>query len=342
MTEKDYLPQFAAELIRDLNTWATVTKQAVLFTEKPREAAYSAQQIEGLIDTIRKAIHIVLPMNGEIYRDQFDIPTKEELKSTTAIPAPIVTIEHPLNDVYWGKNTWIKQKPIAILTLVIDHKQYNHENGNVETKGSEETIRVEGSDEEYTQGTVMNFWKMGSAEDVGLNKSQKVSWMIAGNYLSTPVPFYMMKDPTDPEKMISSGLIFDIFTQNKVEDLEEGAAVMRNYYGSLNAVIQTCHSLRVGATLEARKEKSYTRSRTFEKAGVGGFEYHVLKLPHGTVRETLGSRQGDRDGPRYHFRRAHLRNLSSGAQTFVRSCFVGNREKGEIVKNYEMTKETAA
>lgn len=340
MTEKDYLPQYAAELVSDLKIWTQSTRRAALFSNKRKLAVQAVEQLEGLIDTVKKSIHIVLPVDGLIYRNLYDIPTKEELVSTRAIPAPMVTIEHAISKTYWSEGG-PKDAPVALLTFVVDHKQYDAEYQNGKQTP---TVTISGSDEQFTQASVINFWKYSSPRLIDSGSSERVSWWIAGDYITLPVPFDVSVDAVDPEKVHTSAAIYNMFDEDRVQvaDSERVIASLNNYYGSVNSIIQTCHALRVGATLEERKEKSYTRNRTFEKKGVGGFEYHILRLPHGTVKETLGSRQGDRDGPRYHFRRAHLRNLSSGAQTFVRSCFVGNREKGEVVKNYEMKKETAA
>lgn len=48
------------------------------------------------------------------------------------------------------------------------------------------------------------------------------------------------------------------------------------------------------------------------------------------------SKDFDRNGPRLHFRRGHIRNLSQGGQTYVSPCWVGNAALGVIEKQYEV------
>lgn len=328
MTEKDYLPQYAAELVHDLKLQAAYGKSIVGITERERKLRHACEQFA---EFVRHATHIVLPPNGEIYREIGTPPTPQECQSIVALPSFLTTFEIKLTNDFF-KNIGPDDGPNAFLLLAVDYKQ------------------IEQFDNEKYEGnkgkkhrTPMSLTLFSRYEPGHHKMVPGARWSISeynSSYL-TPLEVY----PRDSKKWAMEVAVAETYDGTPVsleKDPELVASVNTVYFSCLNMVLQACHALNVGATLEARKEKSYTRSRTFEKKGVGGFEYHVLKLPHGTVRETLGSRQGERDGPRYHFRRSHLRNLSSGAQTFVRSCFVGNREKGEVVKNYEMTKETAA
>lgn len=337
MTDKDYLPQYTAELLCELNGY---TKASSVVGNN-----VAIDRLKGLISTIKDAIHVVLPPNGEIYRDFKKMPTKEELASTFVLPAPITTFEFPIEENFFNKDSHllvedfvdesrkekIKSTPIANVVLVIDYKQ---------CEDTKHYTVLNSLDEPSPPICIHSFWKWKKDIRTGF------SWVPSEHVLYSPSPIEFLKGEGNNEWFMTSNVI-NFFKGNNVrpEDGALGAQVMGSYTSSVDALIQACHSLRVGATLEARKEKSYTRNRVFEKKGVGNFEYHVLKLPHGTVKETLGSRcgsGGDRDGPRYHFRRAHLRNLSKGTQTFVRSCFVGNRDKGVVEKEYKLEKGVAA
>lgn len=44
-----------------------------------------------------------------------------------------------------------------------------------------------------------------------------------------------------------------------------------------------------------------------------------------------------RQSPRFHFRRGHVRALSSGAETYVSPCWVGSAASGVVSKTYEVT-----
>jgi hypothetical protein len=322
MTEKDYLPQYAAELVHDLKLQAEYGKSIVRITEDERKLQHTCERFA---EFIRLATHIVLPPNGEIYRENDTLPTPQECQSIVALPNFFTTFEFKLTNDYF-KNLAGRESPNAFLLLAIDYKQ-------IEQFDNE---KFEGNKEDKSRTpmclTLFTRYEPGAHKPI-----PNARWNISQYNTTYLTPLEIHR--RDGKKWATEIAIAETYNGVRVtadKDPELISSITTVYSGCLNMVLQACHALNVGATLEARKEKSYTRNRTFEKKGVGGFEYHVLKLPHGTVKETLGSRQGDRDGPRYHFRRAHLRNLSSGAQTFVRSCFVGNREKGEVVKNYQM------
>ncbi len=342
MIEKDYLPQYAAELVVDLEK----------SYEKKGHIAY-----RHAAEMVRNAAHIVLPMNGEIYRDMRLNISKEESVSTGVMPHVITTFEYPINDQYFVirdsesiKPLFQDNPPEAIVTMIIDQKLNTHSPIPLSELGYKDSELGK----RYPI-TLFNFTKFNTNP-----QNSPIKWRLSTYYMTLLTPLIMTEINGRQTTEVN---IVNTFTRKKVLDdskdhytkeyLEEVAeregglhpySIIAMHMAGMCAAIQTCHSLRVGATLEQRQDKSYTRSRTFQKKGVGGFEYHVLKLPHGTVKETLGSRcgGGERDGPRYHFRRAHLRNLSTGAQTFVRSCFVGNRDKGVVDKSYEVKKGEAA
>ena len=335
MIEKDYLPQYAAEAVRDLELgYKNAALQAAAYhgSDKQNFLAF-AESYRYIASLLRQATHIVLPPNGEIYRDnKVTGPSDQECPSLTGLPAPITSFEYAWThdlDGHVNPSYSLINEPLSMtnppkrITLVIDGKQL---------------IEIEGEDKSLP--TKICFMSICYHESVKRWNPQPTSVTVLD-----PFKVYPMSYPDGRKGWGTKAEVYDLVNNRYIEekDKELGSAIFSEFQGDISLVVQACHALRVGALLEHRKEKSYTKNRTMDKQGVGGFEYHVLRLPHGTVKETLGSRSGeDRDGPRYHFRRAHLRNLSSGAQTFVRSCFVGNREKGVVDKSYEVKKGEAA
>ncbi|MCK2097254.1 hypothetical protein, partial [Thauera aromatica] len=63
----------------------------------------------------------------------------------------------------------------------------------------------------------------------------------------------------------------------------------------------------------------------------------VIKAP--LTRSAAGHAQwtGDRQCPREHLRRGHIRRLQDGRRIWVQSCVVGSRENGVIHKSYAVT-----
>lgn len=68
------------------------------------------------------------------------------------------------------------------------------------------------------------------------------------------------------------------------------------------------------------------------------FEYKTLhiKTSH-TVSSGAGIIVADRNSPRVHLRRGHIRILPSGETTWVQSCVVGSSDKGFIKKDYKIS-----
>ena len=330
MTEKDYLPQYAAELVHDLKVqedeWCYSANAALKRwgENNPiyKEEFAKAEAFKNTAEMVRNAVHIVLPLNGQVYvPSSSNTYTLEECESSQALPHVLTTFEHAVDKNYYDADNLDEfEIPDASVSLAVDFKQLDVDDERFKDERLPDRSPV----------SVIAFSRF-------KKNTKGVRWCLNSYHLVMYTPLVFSSNGTELS-------LSNVYTK---EGLSRDDSRVDEVFISLNAnmetVVRACHALRVGAVLEERQEKSYTRNRTLQKKGVGGFEYHVLRLPHGTVRETLGSRSGgERDAPRYHFRRAHLRNLSKGTQTFVRSCFVGNREKGEIQKEYKLESGVAA
>lgn len=64
------------------------------------------------------------------------------------------------------------------------------------------------------------------------------------------------------------------------------------------------------------------------------YEVRRLVVKTGDVTHTIGSPVGDRNGPREHLRRGHIRRLPDGRKTWVQACVVGSRALGVVRKTY--------
>lgn len=60
----------------------------------------------------------------------------------------------------------------------------------------------------------------------------------------------------------------------------------------------------------------------------------VIKAPITRVAASPAQGDSDRQGPREHLRRGHIRRLQDGRRIWVQSCVVGSRENGVIHKSY--------
>jgi hypothetical protein len=68
------------------------------------------------------------------------------------------------------------------------------------------------------------------------------------------------------------------------------------------------------------------------------FSYKTLhiKTQQATSNQTW-STESERNGPRLHLRRGHIRRLASGCTTWVQSCMVGSSQRGLVIKDYHVT-----
>lgn len=64
------------------------------------------------------------------------------------------------------------------------------------------------------------------------------------------------------------------------------------------------------------------------------YETRVLVVKVGDVAHAIGAPGGERDGPREHLRRGHIRRLPDGRRTWVQACVVGSRALGVVRKTY--------
>lgn len=71
------------------------------------------------------------------------------------------------------------------------------------------------------------------------------------------------------------------------------------------------------------------------------YEVHRLVVKVGGVAHAIGAPVADRNGPREHLRRGHVRRLPDGRRTWVQCCVVGSRALGVIRKTYAVERAPA-
>lgn len=68
------------------------------------------------------------------------------------------------------------------------------------------------------------------------------------------------------------------------------------------------------------------------------FSFKTLHIDTGD-KEIKTNKGGKHESPRLHFRRGHVRRLTSGKKTWVSPCMVGDASKGQVFKDYEVMGE---
>ena len=324
-----FLPQFAAQAVIDLEkTVKDVRRNAAAAGIDLRPHLLSLRAMKGLAGLIREAAHVVLPANGEIYRDNQwgGAPaTPAEVESFQGLPAPVTCFEYPWTHPKHPADPAAGTKRI---TVIADHRQLIDLHGRTH-EGSlppdfKATVQVfsvyfhEGLGEwQMYPGTVNLSQPLEVTDGAARPGTGKAHWAIRASYRNLDSGEY-----ADPNALTS-----------------KESKCIGEFYPDITAAIQCCHALRAGASFEEKRETSSSRRWKFDKRGVGGFTYHVLKIPtHPREGHISSGGGGTHASPRLHIRRRHIRTLPSGALTFVRECFVGEQDRGVVQKTYEVVK----
>lgn len=126
MKDSFFLPQYAAQAVVDLEQDVKNIKKAMKGSLAVSSYLLSARSMEGLAGLIRSAVHVVLPPNGEIYRDnQFGgaMPTPAEVQSFEGLPAPVTCFEYPWTHPKQATDPTVGTKRI---TVVVDYRQLHN------------------------------------------------------------------------------------------------------------------------------------------------------------------------------------------------------------------------
>lgn len=305
--DKGFLPQFAAKAVIDLEKIGNNSNI------KNTMKIYAGACVH-VATLLRHAVHVVLPLNGEIYRDTLPfggaIPTQEECDSFGGLPAPITSFEY-----YWSHDLAageVGARAPKRISLVIDNKQF------------------------HDGPTPNGFVICAQLFSIYYDEHQRM-WAL---HQCTPAIATPLVCSMGPKKRgiwdwgwLGAGWK-DLLNDGRLS-MEQDSAHAGELRADVTVVVQACHALRAGASLQSASEKIASRRKKFSAKGVGGFTYHILNVPsHSPTSANSGGET--HASPRQHIRRAHIRKLPSGTLTFVRQCFVGSNENGVVHKNYRL------
>ncbi len=111
---------------------------------------------------------------------------------------------------------------------------------------------------------------------------------------------------------------------------------------SLAAILTTACAVEVFSCSNvftiAHEQNKFINAKRVKKKKLPFFSYKTLHIKDG--KESLSGRDGesiaDRNSPRLHFRRGHIRRMANGRKTWVSSCLVGDKSKGMVHKDYKL------
>jgi hypothetical protein len=230
MTEKDYLPQYAAEAVRDLELgYKNAVRQAqAYYGEDKKKLLAFAESYRYIASLLRQATHIVLPPNGEIYRDNKTTgPSDQECPSLTGLPAPITSFEYAwthdldknINPSYsLDGSPMITENPPKRISLVVDGKQL---------------VEIEGEDKSLP--TRICFLSICYHESVKRWNPQPTSVTVFD-----PLKVYPMSYSDGRKGWGTTAEVYDLVNNRYIEakDKEIGSAVFSEFQGDISLVVQ--------------------------------------------------------------------------------------------------------
>jgi hypothetical protein len=162
------------------------------------------------------------------------------------------------------------------------------------------------------------------------------TWGLGAYSLKTTKPIIALKEDSGGYWGLECS-IFDLAAQDEILDPKKGNEIVGEFFADVNVLVQVCTALRAGARTVSHVERSPTRRAKFASQGAGGIVYKTLVMPGDKQYDGIPSAAtgGTHASPRHHFRRGHIRQLPTGALTWVRHCLVGSRESGEVLKTYK-------
>jgi len=324
--KKLFIPPYIEQAVLDLEAQAKVLSN----NSEHRITAASFYYVSRFL---RSSIKVMLPDNGEIYRENNGggrCPDEEEIKSMEGCPAPVVSLcyKYTYSLSVDEKNSATTVSAPKRITLIVDEKQIFPE--AVNDNPNIQLFSVFYSDQ-------YRLWSL-SPLSIAIPK-QKIFFTACREDF---------KKETGRESRIDTPWKFNVsvfdltackqITTRDVKNKDFFFECFSQYLPDITAMTQCFHSLRANALLDEVTHFSSSKRKKHTRNGVGGFTYHVLKLPSIKTRSVNKEKTDSHASPRFHVRRAHIRKLSTGELTFVRQCFVGNKNNGVVNKDYAIGK----
>jgi hypothetical protein len=144
---------------------------------------------------------------------------------------------------------------------------------------------------------------------------------------------------TNMDAKIAESVYHQYGREFDIEDIRLGWA--RDLWDECLAISELCNILQcANIHTETIKAPSLINKKRAKKGKAPFFEYKVLKIED---RQPSGSQLGGTHSPpRLHYRRGHIRRIAGDRKIWVRPAMVGDKSRGLIVKDYDVTNKTGA
>lgn len=306
---------YAAQAQAGLREWAKRANESHV---------QDAKAVMDISEQIGIAVHFALPDNGRILGDGLKGLKGLELR----LPYPSITVEYYVNEKA-SFNSEMQLRSPKRLAFAFDIPKEMFDDDSDFCDGGIIIFAANYILSEYGDGWVPV--PMGVAIPrrwdgfEGLKMFPGISQSEEGKkaFAFTPIPLcHQVTDDIIKKYGAEKGALYAI------KDVQDEAT----------AVLELCEALscsnvdsEVVETIDQRKNERRIRQG---KLPLYETRRLVIKAP---LTRSAGSSAGcisDRQGPREHLRRGHIRRLQDGRRVWVQSCVVGNRANGVINKQY--------
>ena len=321
ITAKNY----AAQAQAGLKLWADAT--AHLYSK-------DAKAVRELSASIGDAVHFALPDNGRIMEDGLKGLQGIDLR----LPYPAITVEYFVNEkAPWNPETEVSSPKRLAFAYEIPQGMFDDVS-------------------EFSEGGVIVF----AANFISRENGTGGYWGPIPMGLAIPrrwegrawlgvQPSIAPAESGTVFTCIDVPLCHEIYEQMVDAYGEESAALYAHHdiQDEATAVLELCEALAC-SNIESEVIEPVDQRKNAKRIKQGKLPRYetrrlVIKAPITRGAESQAQGGSDRQGPREHLRRGHIRRLQDGRRIWVQSCVVGSRENGVIHKSYAVVgaKETA-
>lgn len=315
ITAKNY----AAQAQAGLKLWADATEH--LYSK-------DAKAVRDLSASIGDAVHFALPDNGRIMEDGLKGLKGVDLR----LPYPSITVEYCVNEkAPWSPETEVRSPRRLAFAYEVPQGMLDDV-----PEFSEGGVIVFAANFISRENGTGGYW---GPIPMGLAIPRR--WEGWGGLAVQPSMAPAENGATFA--CVSVPLCHEIYAK-MVDELGEEQAELYAHHDiqdEASAVLELCEALACSnidsEVIEPVDQRKNARRIKQGKLPIYETRRLVIKAP--LTRSAGGHAQGsgDRQGPREHLRRGHIRRLHDGRRIWVQSCVVGSRENGVIHKTYAVT-----
>ncbi len=286
---------------------------------------------------IKNAVHFAIPDNGEIFDDDL----KGLVGRQVRLPFQAITVEYFVDD---QKSQHCEAAPTySPRRLVLAFETEKNEVRDIQNQmGCAGTVDIFANfpDDRFTQFIVLNeidgvwvpcpmswimpiTWDYSPGGTVQLVTEPLVKFESKQYFSGTPIP-------------VLPGL-FNLMCEMRGFD-QAFRESLHDIGGEVRAVLELCEALACSNvkidTIQHENKKANAKRAKNGKIPIYATKTLSIVVP--ATAQRTASQQGDRNSPRQHLRRGHVRRLQDDRQIWVNSCAVGSSGLGRIDKSYNV------